>query len=149
MYKILMLMEWVLKKKLSQLSWRLRFWNVSFLCTTVTSQHSWTPFTLMCFLHGWNILMKTFTILVTDFPEIFEEKVQMGTEKINFQLHVISWSLLKLLSFTPILIPNEFSTTLLKHERVYLVNSTFVQRSSFYYFCQSYIRSWCLVSLIF
>ena len=39
-----------------------------------------------------NILVKSFTVFVTDVAEIFWEKIQVGLQKVDFQTHIASHS---------------------------------------------------------
>jgi len=42
----------------------------------IVCQHTWGPLALVLFIHSHNVLAKSFTVFVTDFAEIFWEKIQ-------------------------------------------------------------------------
>ena len=51
-------------------------------------QHTWGPLALAPLFHSHNILVKSFTVFVTDFAEIFWEKYSSVTPESGFSAHV-------------------------------------------------------------
>jgi len=50
-------------------------WSVSSKCTTIISQHTWTPFALVPLFHGGNFMVKSLSVLIAHCTEIFWEEV--------------------------------------------------------------------------
>jgi len=44
-------------------------------CPAIVYQHTWGPFALVLLFDCHNVLLKSFTVFVTDFPEIFWKKI--------------------------------------------------------------------------
>ena len=61
-------------------------------CPAIVCQHTWGPLALVPLFHSQNVLVKSFTMFVTDFTKIFWEKIQVGLRKVDFQSHIASHS---------------------------------------------------------
>ena len=59
-------------------------------CTAMVCQHTWGPLALILLFHGHNVLVESFTVFVTDFAEIFWEKIKVWVQKLDFQIHIAS-----------------------------------------------------------
>ncbi|GBN17356.1 hypothetical protein AVEN_69372-1 [Araneus ventricosus] len=50
---------------------------------TVVSQHCRGPIPLVPFFHVGNVLIKTFTVLITDIPAVIREEIQVEVQKVD------------------------------------------------------------------
>ena len=66
------------------LSWVIGFRYIPLQCPAIVCQHTWGPLALVPLFHNHNVLMKSFTVFVNDFAEIFWEKIQVGLQKVDF-----------------------------------------------------------------
>jgi len=57
-------------------------------CPTIICQHTWGPLVLVPLLRSQNILVKSFTVLVTVFAEIFWKNIKLGPQKVDFQSRI-------------------------------------------------------------
>jgi len=64
-------------------------------CPTIACQHTWNPLALVPLFHSHNVLVKSLTLFVTDFAEIFWEKFQVWLQKVDFQTHIASHSFVR------------------------------------------------------
>ena len=64
-------------------------------CPATVCQNTWGPLALVPLFCSYNILVKTFTVFVTEFAEIFWEKIQMWLQKVDFQSHIATHSFLR------------------------------------------------------
>jgi len=64
-------------------------------CPAAVCQHTWGPLALVPLFHSHNVLVKSFTVFVTDFAEIFWEKIQMWPQKVDFRTHIASHSVVR------------------------------------------------------
>jgi len=71
------------------------FRYISLQCPAILCQHNWSPLDLVALFHSQNILVKSFTVFVTDFPENFWEKLQVEHQKVDFQNHNASHSFVR------------------------------------------------------
>ena len=53
-------------------------------CPAIVCQHTWGPLALVTLIHSHNVLVKSFVVFVTDFPEIFWEKNPSATPESGF-----------------------------------------------------------------
>jgi len=75
--------------------WLLPVFGVRYIplqCPAIVCQHTWGPLALVPLSHSHNVLVESFTIFVTDFTEIFWEKIQVWFQKVDFQTHIESHS---------------------------------------------------------
>jgi len=71
--------------------WLLLVFGVRYIhlqCPAIVCQHTWGPLALVPLLHSQNVLVKSFTVLITDFAEIFWEEIQVWIQKVDFQTHI-------------------------------------------------------------
>ena len=64
-------------------------------CPAIVCHHTWGPLVLVPLFHSQNVLVKSFTMFVTDFAEIFREEFQVGLQKVDFQTHIASHSFVR------------------------------------------------------
>ena len=64
-------------------------------CPAIVCEHTWGPLAMVLLYHSQNVLVKSFTVFVTDFAEIFWEKIQVGLQKVDFQNHIASHSFVR------------------------------------------------------
>ena len=64
-------------------------------CPAIVCQHTWVPFVLVPLFHNYNVLVKYFTVFVTDFVEIFWQNIQVCLQKVDFQTHIASHSFVR------------------------------------------------------
>jgi len=64
-------------------------------CPAIVCQHTWGPLALLLLFHSHNVLMNSFSVFVTDFAEIFWEKIQVWLQKVDFQTHIASLSFVR------------------------------------------------------
>ena len=64
------------------------FRHTSLQCPAIVYQHIWDPLALVPLFHSQNVLVKSFTVFITDFADIFWEKIQVGLQKVDFQTHI-------------------------------------------------------------
>jgi len=64
-------------------------------CPAIVCQHTWCALALALLFHSHNVLVKPFTEFVTDFAEIFREKIQVWLQKVDFHTHIASHSFLR------------------------------------------------------
>jgi len=64
-------------------------------CPAVVCQHTLGPLALVSLFHNHNNLVKSFTVFVTDFAEIFWDKIQLWLQKVDFQPHIASHSFVR------------------------------------------------------
>ena len=57
-------------------------------CPAMFCQDTWGPLALVPPFCSQNVLVKSFTVFVTDFAEIFWKKIQEGLQKVDFQTHI-------------------------------------------------------------
>ena len=53
-------------------------------CPLIFCQYTWGPLALVPLFHSHNVLVKSFTVFITDFAEIFWEKIQLWLQKVGF-----------------------------------------------------------------
>ena len=61
-------------------------------CPAIVCRHTWGPLALVPLFLSQNVLVKSFTAFVTDFAEIFGGKIQVWSQKVDFQTHIASHS---------------------------------------------------------
>ena len=64
-------------------------------CPAIVCQYTWGPLALVPLSLSQNSLRKSFTVFVTDFAEIFWEKIQVWLQKVDFQAHIASHSFVR------------------------------------------------------
>jgi len=61
----------------------------------IVCERAWGPLALLPLYHSHNVLVKSFTVFVTDFAEIFWENIQVWLQRVDFQTHVASHSIVR------------------------------------------------------
>jgi len=65
-------------------------WYIHLQCPAIVCQHTWGPLALVPLFHSHDV--KSVTMFITDFAEIFWEKIQAWLQKEDFQTHIASHS---------------------------------------------------------
>lgn len=63
-------------------------WTISLNAPTIVSQHMFIPSTLIPCLYDLQILVESFTLLITDCTKVFREVIQMAMQKMQLDAHV-------------------------------------------------------------
>jgi len=62
-------------------------------CPAIVCQHTWGPLALVPLFRSHNVLVKSFTVFVTDFAEVlWGGKIQVWLQKVDFQTQIASHS---------------------------------------------------------
>jgi hypothetical protein len=64
-------------------------------CPTIFCQYTWGSLALVPLFHSHNVLAKSLTVFVSDFSEIFWQKIQVWRQKVDFQTHIASHSFVR------------------------------------------------------
>ena len=75
---------------------------------------------LVLLFHSHNVLVKSFTVSVTDVAKIFWEKVQVGLRKVDFQTHIASHSFVRSQQFATLWFPKKSLEILLNDNHAFL-----------------------------
>ena len=65
-----------------------RIWRITNQGPAIICRHWWVSFSFVSALHCCNVLVKTFTVLVTHWTTVPRKEVQMRTQKVDFYGHI-------------------------------------------------------------
>lgn len=59
--------------------------RLSYKKPNIIAHHVFIPESLVASLHGFHLLVKTFTVFVTDIAKVRGEKIQVGIQEVHLQ----------------------------------------------------------------